>query len=102
MISYCIAVYRPTYARLLLADLVKKTSVPFEILVWLNVADPALDAEIAAAIGSGVPAASSRGPCRRRTPRSCDQSPPCGSIPPARRWLTNLPPAAPTLLVVDL
>ena len=55
MISYCIAVYRPTYARLLLADLVKKTSVPFEILVWLNVADPALDAEIAAAIGSGVP-----------------------------------------------
>ena len=55
MISYCVAVYRPTYARLLLADLVAKTSVPFEILVWLNVADPALDAEIAAAIGAGVP-----------------------------------------------
>jgi hypothetical protein len=43
VISYCIAVYRATYARLLLADLVAKTSVPFEILVWLNVADPALD-----------------------------------------------------------
>jgi hypothetical protein len=55
MISYCVAIYRPTYARLLLADLVEKTSVPFEILVWLNVADAALDAEIAAAIGSGVP-----------------------------------------------
>jgi hypothetical protein len=55
MISYCVAVYRPTYARLLLADLVEKTSVPFEILVWLNVADAALDAEIAAAIGAGVP-----------------------------------------------
>jgi hypothetical protein len=55
MISYCVAVYRPTYARLLLADLVEKTSVPFEILVWLNVADAVLDAEIAAAIGAGVP-----------------------------------------------
>ena len=55
MISYCIAVYRPTYARLLLAELVVKTSVPFEILVWLNVTDAALDADIAAAIGRGVP-----------------------------------------------
>lgn len=55
MISYCVAVYRPTYARLLLADLVEKTSAPFEILIWLNVADAALDAEIAAAIARGVP-----------------------------------------------
>jgi hypothetical protein len=55
VISYCIAVYRPTYARLLLADLVEKTSVPFEILVWLNVADVALDAHIDAAIAAGVP-----------------------------------------------
>jgi hypothetical protein len=55
VISYCIAVYRPTYARLLLADLVEKTSVPFEILVWLNVTDRTLDAEIDAAIASGVP-----------------------------------------------
>jgi hypothetical protein len=55
VISYCIALYRPTYARLLLADLVKKTSVPFEILVWLNVADAMLDADIDAAVGSGVP-----------------------------------------------
>jgi hypothetical protein len=55
MISYCIAVYRPTYARLLLADLVLKTSAPFEILIWLNVADAALDAQIDTAIQSGVP-----------------------------------------------
>lgn len=55
MISYCVAVYRPTYARLLIADLVAKTSVPFEILVWLNVADPAFEAEMAATIASGVP-----------------------------------------------
>jgi hypothetical protein len=55
VISYCIAVYRPTYARLLLADLVAKTSVPFEILVWLNVADPTFDREIDRAIAAGVP-----------------------------------------------
>jgi hypothetical protein len=55
VISYCIALYRPTYARLLLADLVAKTTVPFEILVWLNVADAALDADIAAARERGVP-----------------------------------------------
>lgn len=55
MISYCIAVYRPTYARLLLADLVDKTSAPFEILVWLNVVDAILDAEIESMIARGVP-----------------------------------------------
>ncbi|MDB5732497.1 MAG: hypothetical protein JWQ03_2392 [Variovorax sp.] len=55
MISYCIAAYRPTYARLLLADLEAKTSVAFEILVWLNVADATLDADIAAAHARGVP-----------------------------------------------
>jgi hypothetical protein len=55
MISYCVAVYRPTYARLLLADLVEKTSAPFEILVWLNVVDAALDADIETAIAQGVP-----------------------------------------------
>ena len=55
MISYCIAVYRPTYARLLLADLAAKTSVPYEILVWLNVADETLESEINSAIGAGVP-----------------------------------------------
>ncbi|MBS0445362.1 MAG: hypothetical protein JSR59_05355 [Proteobacteria bacterium] len=55
MISYCIAVYRPTYARLLIDDLVEKTSAPCEILVWLNVADAAFDADIAAWTARGVP-----------------------------------------------
>jgi hypothetical protein len=55
MISYCIAAYRPNYVRLLLADLVAKTSVPFEILLWLNVADSALDTDIETAINKGVP-----------------------------------------------
>ncbi len=40
MISYCIASYRPIYSRLLVDDLIGKTSVPFEILVWLNTSDP--------------------------------------------------------------
>jgi len=55
MISYCIAVYRPTYARLLLADLAQKTTARYEILVWLNVQDAELEADIAAAKARGVP-----------------------------------------------
>jgi hypothetical protein len=55
VISYCIVAYRPTYARLLIADLVAKTAVVFEILVWLNVTDPTLEADIAAAAAAGVP-----------------------------------------------
>ncbi|MFZ0304742.1 MAG: glycosyltransferase [Terracidiphilus sp.] len=38
-ISYCIACYRPRYARLLITDLIAKTTAPYEILVWLNVKD---------------------------------------------------------------
>jgi hypothetical protein len=40
MISYCIASFRPAYAALLVQDLIRKTTVPFEILVWLNTDDP--------------------------------------------------------------
>jgi hypothetical protein len=54
MISYCVAVYRPTYARLLLDDLVAKTGAPYEILLWLNVADPELDAHIDALAARGA------------------------------------------------
>lgn len=42
MISYCVACGRPELARVLLADLVAKTSVPFELVLWLNSADPGL------------------------------------------------------------
>jgi hypothetical protein len=38
-ISYCIAAYRPVYSRRLIDDLIRKTTVPCEILVWLNVDD---------------------------------------------------------------
>ncbi len=40
MISYCIASFRPRYSKLLIKDLIRKTTSPFEILVWLNVDDP--------------------------------------------------------------
>jgi hypothetical protein len=43
VISYCVAAYRPAYASLLVQDLVRKTSCPFEILVWLNTDDAALE-----------------------------------------------------------
>lgn len=39
MISYCIASYRPTYSTLLIQDLIRKTTAPFEILIWLNTED---------------------------------------------------------------
>lgn len=39
MISYCLVAYRPPYARRLVEELARKTSVPYEILVWVNCAD---------------------------------------------------------------
>lgn len=43
MISYCVACYRPIYAVQLIEELIEKTSVPYEILLWLNVEDAALE-----------------------------------------------------------
>lgn len=43
-ISYCIAAYRPAYCRLLVEDLLRKSTVPFEILLWLNTDDPDFEA----------------------------------------------------------
>ena len=54
MISYCIACYRPRYARLLIEELIRKTSVPFEILLWLNVADAEFDQFLCEKEASGV------------------------------------------------
>ena len=55
MISYCIASYRPAYSRHLVDELVRKTTVPYEILLWLNVADAGLDRFLTEKIGQGVP-----------------------------------------------
>jgi hypothetical protein len=43
MISYCVVSFRPKYSRLLIEDLIRKTTVPFEILLWLNVDDAEYD-----------------------------------------------------------
>ncbi len=55
MISYCIAVHRPPYATMLIADLVRKTSVPFEVLIWVNAADRVFDAFVADRSAVGWP-----------------------------------------------
>jgi len=55
MISYCIASFRPVYSRHLISELVRKTSTPYEILVWLNVDDPEFDSFLADQIASGTP-----------------------------------------------
>jgi hypothetical protein len=55
VISYCIACYRPRYAAKLVEDLVRKTSVPFEILVWLNVADAEFENFLAHTAACGAP-----------------------------------------------
>lgn len=43
MISYCIACFRPTYARFLIEDLIGKTTAKFEILAWLNLENEAFE-----------------------------------------------------------
>ena len=42
-ISYCVACYRPTYAKLLINELISKTTTPYEILLWLNLADKSFE-----------------------------------------------------------
>jgi hypothetical protein len=55
VISYCIASFRPTYSRLLVDELLRKTSTAYEILVWLNLDDPAYEAWLADRTHSGFP-----------------------------------------------
>jgi hypothetical protein len=55
MISYCVAVYRPRYARRLIVDLFEKTSVTFELLLWLNVDDIPFERFVHELVESGAP-----------------------------------------------
>jgi len=55
MISYCIVSLRPRYSSLLIADLIRKTTVPFEILLWLNIDDPAYESFLQEHIAQGEP-----------------------------------------------
>ena len=55
MISYCVACYRPVYVRQLIDELIRKTSAPYEILLWLNVADSDFDAFLRCHAAAGAP-----------------------------------------------
>lgn len=55
MISYCLVAYRPVYAKLLLEELVRKTSVEYEVLIWMNVADSSFEGCVARLISAGHP-----------------------------------------------
>lgn len=55
MISYCIVAYRPPYVTLLIEDLIRKTSCPYEILVWSNTGDPDFLAFLNAKKAQGAP-----------------------------------------------
>lgn len=55
MISYCIASFRPTYSSLLIQDLARKTTAPFEILVWLNIDDDDFERFLEEQQARGVP-----------------------------------------------
>jgi hypothetical protein len=47
--------YRAFYARRLLGEIVKKTSLPYELLVWLNLEDPGLESCIQELTAAGYP-----------------------------------------------
>lgn len=55
MISYCICVYRPRLFYVLLEDLIRKTTVPYEILVWLNTRAPELEGYLNRMAQRGIP-----------------------------------------------
>jgi glycosyltransferase involved in cell wall biosynthesis len=55
MISYCIACYRPSYARQLIDDLIAKTSAKYEILLWINVVNADFEQFLAGRIAAGAP-----------------------------------------------
>lgn len=55
MISYCICVYRPRLFYILLEDLIRKQTSPYEILVWINSRTPELEGYIDRLNYRGVP-----------------------------------------------
>ncbi len=54
VISYCIACFRPVYARQLIDDLIDKTTVPAEILIWMNVVAADFEQFVAGRIAAGA------------------------------------------------
>lgn len=54
MISYCASVIRPKFARMLIEELIRKTTVPYEILLWLNVEDLSFEIFLQEKVRQGV------------------------------------------------
>lgn len=55
MISYCITCYRPKYDVMLIEDLIRKTTVPYEILTWINTPDRSIVDFIGGLSAKGIP-----------------------------------------------
>lgn len=55
MISYCTLVYRARYFFIQAEDLARKTTVPYEILVWINSLSPDLEFYIQRLRSRGIP-----------------------------------------------
>ncbi len=55
MISYCVVLIRPKFVRMLVADLVRKTKMPYEILLWMNVEDRPFEVYVTQQARAGVP-----------------------------------------------
>lgn len=55
VISYCLVAYRVIYSKLLVEDLIRKTSVPYEILIWVNVQDDGFVKFLEEKIAQGAP-----------------------------------------------
>jgi hypothetical protein len=54
-ISYCAVVIRTKFVRMLIEDLARKTTVPYEILLWLNVEDRPFEVYVTDQARAGVP-----------------------------------------------
>lgn len=55
MISYCVCVYRPRLFYILVEDLIRKTTAPYEILLWLNTRAPEIPGYIDRLANRGIP-----------------------------------------------
>lgn len=53
--SYMLVAFRPYYASRLISEVVRKTTVPYEFLIWLNCESPFLEEYIASLASSGAP-----------------------------------------------
>lgn len=55
MISYCICCYRAPYDKMLIQELIDKTTAPYEILVWINTPDASVAEFVQQKVAEGKP-----------------------------------------------